>query len=440
MPETQSQPTFGIWMSISLVIGNMIGAGIFLMPAALAPYGGISILGWIVSATGALILARVFGKLTVLVPGISGGPYTFARAGLGDFAGFLVAWGYWLSICVANAAIAIAFTGAIETLVPVLKESPIIAMLLSLGTIWLLTWINSLGLKSSGRVQLVTTVLKLLPMFIIILLGWIYWSAANFIPFNPSGKTSWEAIAITGTLTLYAFLGLESATIPSDKVKNPEKTIPRATLLGTIITTLVYILSTVVIMGMIPATDLKDSTAPFADAMGILAGKVGEYTIAIGTAVAAFGALNGWILIQSQVARATARDRMLPKFFGIENKNGVPAVGLLIGSSMCSLLVVMNYAEGLVEQFRFLILLSTLCTLIPYLFGAAAYIALSLQVLGRHHVVGILTLGTLAFGYSVWAVFGAGQEAVYWGFILLILGIPFYVFMKWKNNASEQGV
>ena len=415
----------------------MIGAGIFLMPAALAPYGGISILGWLVSAIGALILARVFSRLTLLVPGISGGPYTFARVGLGDFAGFLVAWGYWLSICVANAAIAIAFTGAIETLIPVLKEKPVSAMLLSLGAVWSLTWINSLGLKSSGKVQVATTILKLLPMLILMCFGWFYWSAANFVPFNPSGESSWQAIAITGTLTLYAFLGLESATIPSDKVKNPEKTIPRATLWGTIITTLVYILSTVVIMGMIPAADLKTSTAPFAEAMGILAGQTGEFTIAIGTAVAAFGALNGWIMIQSQVARATARDNMLPKFFGIENKNGVPAKGLLIGSGMCSILVVMNYTQGLVEQFRFLILLCTLCTLIPYLFGAAAYAALSLQATGRQHLAGIIVLGTLAFGYSLWAVFGAGEEAVYWGFILLILGIPFYVFMKWKNRASH---
>ena len=152
MPVKENQPTLGIWMSISLVIGNMIGAGIFLMPAALAPYGGISIIGWLISAAGALVLARVFSRLTLMVPGISGGPYTFARAGLGDFAGFLVAWGYWLSICVANAAIAIAFTGALEVLFPILKTAPAAALCLSLMAIWMLTWINNLGLRSSGVV------------------------------------------------------------------------------------------------------------------------------------------------------------------------------------------------------------------------------------------------------------------------------------------------
>ncbi|MDA8686798.1 amino acid permease [Robiginitalea sp.] len=438
MPVKENQPTLGIWMSISLVIGNMIGAGIFLMPAALAPYGGISIIGWLISAAGALVLARVFSRLTLMVPGISGGPYTFARAGLGDFAGFLVAWGYWLSICVANAAIAIAFTGALEVLFPILKTAPAAALCLSLMAIWMLTWINNLGLRSSGVVQVVTTILKLFPMVLLIGIGWFFWTADNFIPFNPSGETSLRAIAITGTLTLYAFLGLESATIPSDKVKHPDRTIPKATLIGTLITTLVYILSSVVVMGMIPASNLANSTAPFAEAMGIIAGTFGEDLVAVGTAIAAFGALNGWILIQSQVARATARDGLLPKIFGYENKRGVPAYGLAIGSGLCSLLVAMNYTEGLVTQFRFLILLCTLCTLIPYLFSAAAYTALSLQRATGRQVGGIVLIGGLAFAYSLWAVYGAGEAAVFWGFHLLILGIPIYVFMKWKNSKESK--
>jgi APA family basic amino acid/polyamine antiporter len=438
MPIKKHQPTLGIWMSISLVIGNMIGAGIFLMPAALAPYGGISIIGWLISAAGALVLARVFSRLTLMVPNVSGGPYTFARAGLGDFAGFLVAWGYWLSICVANAAIAIAFTGALEVLFPILKASAVAALVLSLIAIWILTWINNQGLRSSGWVQVVTTILKLFPMVLLIGLGWFFWSVDNFIPFNPSGETSLHAIAITGTLTLYAFLGLESATIPSDKVINPERTIPRATLVGTLITTLVYILSSIVVMGMIPASKLSASTAPFAEAMGIIAGDFGEKLIAIGTAIAAFGALNGWILIQSQVARATARDGLLPKIFGYENKKGVPAYGLAIGSGLCSILVAMNYTDGLVAQFRFLILLCTLCTLIPYLFSAAAYTALSLQRVTGKRIAGIVLIGGLAFTYSLWAIYGAGESAVFWGFHLLLLGIPIYVFMKWKNSQPAE--
>ena len=421
-------------MSTSLVIGNMIGAGIFLMPAALAPYGGISVLGWLVSSAGALLLARVFSRLSILVPNSGGGPYAFARAGFGDFAGFLVAWGYWISICVANAAIAIAFTGALGVLFPVLKESPLSALAMSYGAIWLLTWINSRGVRSSGSVQVLTTILKLLPLLVLILGGWFFFSFEHFIPFNPSAESSLEAMAITGTLTLYAFLGLESATVPSDKVENPEKTVPRATMIGTLITTLVYVLSTVVVMGMIPREALATSTAPFADAMRIMGGTLGEDVVAIGTAIAAFGALNGWILIQSQIAGATARDGLFPSIFLKDIRNGVPARGLLIGSALCSALVLMNYTEGLVEQFRFLILLSTLCTLVPYLFGAAAYTALSLQRLSKNAHTGVFILGTLSFGFTVWAVYGAGEIAVFWGFILLLLGIPVYVLMKTRQN------
>ena len=292
MPSEPRDQKLGIWMSTSLVIGNMIGAGIFLMPAALAPYGGISILGWLVSSAGALLLARVFSRLTILVPDSGGGPYAFARAGFGDFAGFLVAWGYWLSICVANAAIAIAFTGALGVLFPVFRQSPLSALAMSYGAIWLLTWVNSRGVRSSGSVQVLTTILKLLPLLVLIVGGWFFFSLDHFIPFNPSGESSLEAIAITGTLTLYAFLGLESATVPSDKVKDPEKTVPRATMIGTLITTLVYVLSTGVVMGMIPRNELATSTAPFADAMRIMAGSLGEDVVAIGTAIAAFGALN----------------------------------------------------------------------------------------------------------------------------------------------------
>jgi APA family basic amino acid/polyamine antiporter len=437
MPPANGSQKLGIWMTTSLVIGNMIGAGIFLMPSTLAKYGGISLVGWLVSATGALLLARVFSKLSVLVTDSKGGPYAFARAGFGDYIGFLVAWGYWISIWVSVAAMGVAFVSALGVFFPVLGTSPLAAIGLSLSAIWLLTWVNSRGVRSSGKMQLLTTLLKLVPILVVIGGGLFYFKWANFIPFNASGESSWKAIAITGTLTLFAFLGLESATVPSDKVENPEKTIPRATLLGTALTTLVYILSTVVVMGMIPLDRLSESTAPFADAMQLMAGDLGGGLIAAGAAIASFGAMNGWILIQGQVAEATAKDRLFPGIFRKENTKGVPVWGLVIGSALSSLVALMNYTDGLVEQFRFMILLSTFCTLIPYLFASAAFVSLSLQRMARGStLVPIFLLGSLAFGFSLWAVFGAGEQSVFWGFILLLLGTPVYVFMKWKKSQT----
>ena len=160
MNETKDKNKLGIWMTTSLVIGNMIGAGIFLMPSALARYGGISILGWLLSSAGALLLAKVFSKLSNMVKDSNGGPYAFAKVGFGDYVGFLVAWGYWISAWVANAAIAIAFVSALSVFIPVLKENPLIAVFTGLGAIWFLTWVNSRGVRNSGKMQLVTTLLK----------------------------------------------------------------------------------------------------------------------------------------------------------------------------------------------------------------------------------------------------------------------------------------
>lgn len=421
--------------STSLVIGNMIGAGVFLMPAALAAYGGISVLGWIFSAIGALLLATVFSRLSQLVPNTNGGPYAYTRAGLGDFAGFLVAWGYWISTWTSNAAIAIAFVSALSIFFPVLDQNPVVAMLTGLGAIWLLTYINSLGLKASGKVQILTTLLKIVPLVLVILGGFFFFDIQNFIPFNTSGTTTLSAIAITATLTLYAFLGVESATVPAANVTQPEKTIPRATYLGTVITTLIYILGTVAVMGMIPGKALAESPAPFADAMEIIGGAWGRDFVAAGAAIAAFGALNGWILIQGQIAMATSKDNLFPKIFRKENKNGVPILGLIIGSVLTSLVMLMNYTGGLVEQFKFIILLATLCTLIPYLFTTAAYglIMMDKKYGGRRLISGI-GVGVLAFSYSLWAIYGAGESAVFWGLLLLLGGIPIYVWMKYTNR------
>lgn len=428
----------GLWTSTSLVIGNMIGAGIFLMPAALAAYGGISIFGWLFSAVGALLLATVFSRLSKLVRDKNGGPYIYTKEGIGDFAGFLVAWGYWISTWVANAAITIAFVGALSVFFPILETNSVYAVLLGLATIWFLTWVNSKGVRESGRMQVITTLLKLIPLILVIIGGIFFFNADNFVPFNPSTETNMGAIAITATMTLYAFLGVESATVPAGNVENPEKTIPKATMLGTIITTLVYILSTVVVMGMIPSDILSKSPAPFADAMNIIAGEWGRSLVAAGAAIAAFGALNGWILIQGQIAMATAKDDLFPRIFRRENKKDVPALGMVIGSILTSIVMLMNYSDGLVEQFKFIILLTTLCCLIPYLFTTAAYVLiLAERKLPNLKWLPEVILASLAFIYSLWAIYGAGEKAVYWGFLLLLAGIPFYVWMKYRNRVKN---
>lgn len=435
MSEDKFPKKLGLWMSTSLVVGNMIGAGIFLMPSALASFGGISIIGWLFSAAGGFLLAKVFSNLSTMVPATSGGPYTYSKEGLGDFAAFLVAWGYWISIWLANAAITIAFVGAIAVFFPSISENPLYAITLGLLTIWGLTWVNFFGIRASGKVQLVTTILKLLPLILIIIGGFFYFDTNNFTPFNASGESAFEAISITAALTLYAFMGVESATIPSENIENPKKTIPKATLIGTLLTTLVYIFSTIVIMGMIPLDELSKSAAPFSDAMAIMSGEWGRNLVAAGVAIAAFGALNGWILIQGQISMATSRDQLFPKIFSKKNSKDVPVYGMIIGSILTSIIMLMHYTDGLVEQFKFLILLTAFCVLIPYLFSAASYILIATRKdMNLVQKITVFSLGGLAFLYSAWAIYGAGSEAIIWGAVLILLGVPLYLWQKRKKN------
>lgn len=428
----------GLWTSTSLVMGNMIGAGIFLMPATLAGFGGISLFGWLFSAIGAFFLAKVFGNLSKLLPGIDGGPYAYTRAGFGDFAGFVIAWGYWISVWCANATLAVSFVGGLSTFSKELQQNPILEILTGLSAIWLLTWVNTLGIKATGKMQLVTTGLKLLPLLFVAIGGIFFIHAGNFTPFNISGTSNLQAITATGALTFYAFLGVESATIPAGNVINPEKTVPRATILGTVITTLLYMLVTVVVMGMIPAVQLQNSATPLADAAGIIAGEKARNLVGAGVALAAFGALNGWILIQGQIPYAIAKDKLFPGIFKKENKRGVPAIGIVIGSVLGSALMYMNYNAALVKQYTFLSLLSSLTSLVPYLFCAGAYVIVAVinKRLDRRKWPAAIALGCISFAFSLWAVIGSGQEVVSWGFVLLMAGLPFYVWILYKKSKS----
>jgi APA family basic amino acid/polyamine antiporter len=428
----------GLLISTSLVVGNMIGSGIFVLPSALASYGSISIVGWVFTAAGALILAKIFSNFSKIIVNKSGGPYTYSRAGFGDFIGFLVAWGYWISCWITNGAIAIAIVSALSFFFPILEHEPIYSISLGLGFIWLLTWINSLGIKESGKIQLVTTVLKVLPLVFVIIAGAFVFDLNNFPAFNLKTGSDFSSLTAVATLTLFAFLGLESASIPANNIKDPEVTVPKATMLGTLLTTAIYIFGTVVLFGVLPTEVFKDSPAPFAEAAKLIGGDYFGYFVAAGAAIAAIGALNGWILIMGQIPMATAKDDLFPRIFKKENKKGVPILGLIIGSLLSSAIMLMNYTEGLVEQFEFMVLLTTLTCLVPYLFTAASYgLILIDKKLKTKSKINVLILSALGFAYSLWAIYGSGEETVFYGFILLLIGVPFYVVGKYNNQNKK---
>ena len=434
---TVDKEKLGLWSSTSLVIGNMIGSGIFLMPAALAAFGTISLWGWFFSTIGAIILAKVFSNVSKLIPVSDGGPYAFSKMGLGNFAGFLVAWGYWLSVLATNAAIAVSLVSALSTFFPILHTHNIASIGVGLSAIWILTYINTLGVAVSGRLQTITTILKIIPLIGISIVGVFYIKIENFTPLNASNNNTVAALTATVTYTFFAFLGVECATIPAGNIANAKKNIPIATMLGTIITAAIYLLSSIVIMGLIPQKDLQHSVTPFADAAVILWGNNSKYFVSAGVVIAAFGALNGWILIQGQMPAAIAKDKLFPSFFAQKNAKATPVFSLIVSSIFVSIFIGMNFTKGLVEQFKFLILLATLTSLVPYLFTTASYIIIKSNALKNYSTtnwIQSIFLALSTFLFLLWIVIGTGKETVYWGFIFLLLGIPVYVYILWRNK------
>ncbi len=428
----------GLLTATSLVVGNMIGVGIFVLPAVLSNYGSISILGWLLTAAGALVLAKIFSNFSKIIVSKSGGPYVYSKAGFGDFIGFLVAWGYWIACWVSNGAIAIAVIGAASFFVPELATNSTLSVSLGLGLIWIFTWINSRGIKESGRIQLITTIIKILPLLFIIVFGLFFFKIDNFPAFNLTGESNFSTLSAVATLTLYAFLGIECATIPAGDIINPEKTVPRATMLGAIITTVLYILATIVLFGILPLDTLQKSPAPFAEAAKVMGGDYGGYFVAIGVIISGIGVLNGWILITGQISMATAKDDLFPDFFKKENKKGAPVNGFVIGGVLSSIVMLMNYSEGLVDQFEFIVQLTVIATLLPYLFTAASYALIIIEKkIHTKSWVKTFVLSALGFTYSLWAIYGSGPDTVFYGFLLLIIGIPVYIYMKWIKNKEK---
>ena len=289
--ETSKPYTLGLWMLTALVAGNMIGSGVFLLPAALANYGLIGIFSWVFTSLGALSLAIVFGKLSTVIPK-TGGPYAYCREGFGDFIGFLIAYSYWIALCVGNAAIVVAFVGYLTIFFPGLGEHPLSAFFACAITVWLLTFVNILGVRRAGTLQVVTTILKLIPLVVITIVGLFYLNPAYFEHFNVSGKSNFSAFTSAATLTLWSFIGVESATVPAENARNPRRDVLLATIFGTLIASIVYIFSMIVIMGIVPLHQLAHSTAPYADAANIIFGNWGGKMIALGALISCFGTLN----------------------------------------------------------------------------------------------------------------------------------------------------
>jgi APA family basic amino acid/polyamine antiporter len=419
--------------ALALVIGGMIGSGVFLLPASLAPYRGVSLIGWVVSAGGSVLLALVFARLARAHP-VTGGPYAYTRRAFGDFAGFLVGWGYWISCWTTNGALAVAFVGYLDPFFPSAVRNPAVAGLMAVAAVWTLTFVNSRGVRAAGQVQVTTTVLKVLPLLLIGFAGLARFAPAHFVVTETSPAALGGDVIAVVTLTLWAFLGLETATIPAGSVRDASRVIPRATVIGTLMAAGIYIVSTVGVMSVVPPEILAGTTAPFADAARALFGDTAALVVAAGAAISCFGALNAWVLLVGQMPMAMAHDGLFPRAFGRMSSRGTPTRGMVIGGLLTTALIATNYTQGLVALFTFIILLATLSVLVPYAFCSLAVF------LGRAGDASLsrggALIAALAFVYALVAIGGAGAETVYWGFLLLLLGLPVYVWVMRRETRE----
>lgn len=418
----------GFMMTLALVVGNLIGSGIYLLPATLAPLGANQLIGWLVTIGGALCLALVFARLGGKLP-LAGGPYAYAQAAFGPLAGFATAWSYWTMIWAGNGAIAVAVVSNISLIAPGIGSTPGVPALLAIACVWLLTTVNIYGVRTAGEVSLVTSALKLIPLVALIALAlWLWLSGAPAVAQPPVPITG-GAIASAAGLTFWGFLGLESATVPADKVEDAAHAIPRATMIGTVLTGVVYLGISMAFFAYMPTGQAAASPAPVAAFLGSHFGGQVAGVVAVFAAISAFGTLNGFILLQGEVPWAMARGGVFPAWFGKETRRGTPMRAHLVSSVLLTGVALLNYSKGLGDLFQFIASVSLAAGMLSYLIAMLA--AIKLLPAER----GLLPVALVASGFIVWASWGLGAQALGYGALFVAAGVPVYWLVRRSQRA-----
>lgn len=440
----QPRRELGFWMCTALVVGNTIGIGIFMMPASLAPYGLNAFTGWLVTVIGCIFLAKIFAGLAQHLAH-EDGPYGYTRRALGGGVAFTVLWCYWVSVWVTNATLAVGVVSYLSFFVPALNASPWLPPVAALALLWGFVLINLRGVRTAGWVQIVTTVLKLLPMLAVMLLGaWLLLTDAGaYQQHVPSNPLSMEATVTASTIALFAMLGIESATIPAGKVRDPARTIPRATLFGTILTAVIYIAVSAVPMLLIPQDALAQSNAPFADLFSQRIGSGFGQLLAGFVVISGLGALNGWTLLAGELTQSFARHGGFPKVFGATNHRGVPVLAFVMTAGLASVMILMNYSKSMAQGFTFFSVVVTAANLPLYLFCSLSVLVLwkrgEIATLGKKEG-SLLVAAVLAIAYAIWAFVGVGHESFLWALALAFMGLPVYLWMRWQRRRAARAV
>ena len=442
--------TLGLPQATALILGSIVGVGIFNLPYSLASIGPISIVAMALTTVGALALAVMFAALSRRLPA-DGGPYAYARAAFGNGIGFTNAWSYWITAWAGNAAIV---TGWVFYVEHFLNKDGVTgwSIVIALVGLWLPAVVNLSGVKNMGAVQLWTTVIKFIPLVIMSTVGLFYISTANFTPWNVSGETDVRAIGSAMAICLFSYLGVETAAVAAAKVRDPGRNIPRATVLGTLCSAVVYLLSMIAVFGIVPTATLGEDAnkASYSVAANTMAGG-GHWAgnlVALAVIVSGFGALNGWTMICAEMPLAAARDGVFPGLFGRLSGRGVPAAGILASTVLASVAMTVSYlgASG-ATVFNTLVLMTGITAAIPYTFSALAQLKWRWRDHRTMHTPRFArdaAVATLSLAFSilfVWYSRNTGDDRWYvvWGPFLmagaaLLLGVP--VFLAVRNRMA----
>lgn len=431
----------GLGAATAIVIGNMIGSGIFTAPQSLAASANptTAIIAWVITSIGSLFLALIFANLGAKYPR-SGGPIVYSRLAFGDFAAFLVAWTLWIGMWIGNAAIITAIVRYLTTFFPEIGRSGGLAFAISSGILWFFTLINIKGVKEAGYVGLITTVAKIAVLVVIIIVAIWGFNLEHLKAASSPSLSSFSTIPVAVAITLWSFIGLESASVTGGEIKNPQRNIKLSTIIGFSLTALIYIVTSISAMGAMPQSELSHAAAPMSDIINrITGGSWGGWFIAIGVIIAAGGATSGWILTTARSSFAAGEENLFPKFFAkVHPKFSTPYVSLLIAGVLANSLLVLNYALSLTEAFDFMILLATLAFIPAYCFSAAAYVLLvNGDKKGWKRILKASIIPILGFSYCIYATFAAGAHVAMYTFLLMLVGIPFFIIMKLQNRGIE---
>lgn len=418
---------------ISIVVGSVIGTGIYVLPASLAQYGTISLLSWVYTSIGAVFLALTFANLNRRYPK-TGGPYAYCRQAFGKMTGFVIAYTYWFSNLVSIAALTVSAVGYLGYVLPWLNAatpaySEIYTLLAELGVVWLFTMINLIGIHEAGVVQLVLTIVKILPLIFISLLGFTSIHLSNLTHFTSGHLSHFSAISSGAALTFWAFIGLEFATVPAENTRGP-RDVYKATMYGTLISAAIYILSSVVLMGMIPLSELKNSQFPFAQAGTMLFGSSAALAVAICAFLSGIGAVNACVLVQAQIVFAAARDNLFPHSFATLSKHDVPIRAQLLSSCLVSLLLSFTISPSLLNQFNNIALLASLLALTTYL--ATTFAEMKFEWASKKSAKLAMNkpmiIAILAAAYSIWMIASMDAFIIKIGFLIILCCVPIYFF------------